>query len=577
MYYDLALFSVLIAAGYWGGYFVRQTSTRGYGAMQLAAAAAAGMGLWSRKTAGAEALGFAGAIGLGAGACLVVLGPMSRAFARRMAMAERFRTANALLSIAEVLAPGSGAADEKALVAAMRRIRDGHIEQTVEALSIAKRNAPADARLVIDERIAMLYLAAYRWDEAIAHAEATLIAQQSDDSDDRTKRSDAVEEIGPAGLRRALGVAPPVWVELLGAYGYTGDLGRAAQMLTRLEEVCARREGAAIWVHRGRMMFLALAGRVSAVQSLLDPRKSRHMSRAARAYWTAVAHERKGDAQAATAAYIKAKSQSRGRPRVLIERALERMPDIRSIEIPPVASEVIARVEASPAPEIGMDFRPRRAWATLGLLAAILTVSAAVSLRLGALSDLDHLVRAGAVSRELVYSGHWWRMASYALVHASGLHLWVNVIGLWTFGRWSENAFGSTRTLAIFAIAALGGAVGHLWAAPVDAAAGGSGAILGLLGAALVELAVHGQRHRTAENYGFWASVAVVILGQLGLDAIAGTADHWVQVGGFVTGAAMGLWMSPNARRRWSLHGARAIAFVYVLTCAVAATHLAMT
>lgn len=374
MYYELALYSAVIAAAYWGSYFVRRDSTRLYGLMQLGAAALAGLGILGRDAeAPPGALGFAGAVGIGAAACLIVVGPVVRALARRMAMAERFKIANALLSIAEVLAPGSGVGDEKALVTAMREIRDGNIEQTVEMLTLAKRRAPAEARLAIDERIAMLYLAAYRWEEAIAHAEATLMAAALG-ADDQAATSPAL------ALRRALGVAPPVWVELLGAYGYTGDLDRAARMLARLEEVCARRDDAAIWVHRGRMMFLALAGRVAAVEVLLDPRKSRHMSRAARMYWTAVAHERKGDASAATAAYIKAKSQSRGRPRALIERALERMPNIRSIDLPPAASEVVARVEASPPPEVVLRGHPR-GWAMRSLIAGVLIVVAAIAIR----------------------------------------------------------------------------------------------------------------------------------------------------------------------------------------------------
>src|SRR5439155_1590359 len=75
---------------------------------------------------------------------------------------------------ADVLAPGSGVGDEKALLGAMRELRDGNIERTVDALVAAKARAPAEARLAIDERIALLYLAAYRWGQAIAHADAHL-------------------------------------------------------------------------------------------------------------------------------------------------------------------------------------------------------------------------------------------------------------------------------------------------------------------------------------------------------------------------------------------------------------------
>ena len=214
MYYELALISVVIAAGYWGVFFVRQPQTRVYGAMLAAAAGLAGLGLYGRKLEDAPAaLGLFGAIGIGAAACLLVLGPLVRAAARRFAAGERFTMAQRLLDIADVLAPGSGVAEEKALLVAMREISGGHIDQTIGALTAAKDRAPAEAKLAIDERIAMLYLAAYRWDDAIAHAEAHLFAAAPPRGPN--------EIVTPAiALRRALGVAPPVGVELLGASGY---------------------------------------------------------------------------------------------------------------------------------------------------------------------------------------------------------------------------------------------------------------------------------------------------------------------------------------------------------------------
>jgi hypothetical protein len=240
MYYELALISVVIAAGYWGIYFVRGTHARTYGLMLLGAAGCAALGMYARKTEDApHLLGVVGAVGVGAAACLLVVGPLVRAMARRFAASERFAIAQRLLDVADALAPGSGVAEEKALLVAMREIRDGHIDPTIGALTAAKGRAPAEARLAIDERIAMLYLAAYRWDEAIAHAETHLLAAMSAHAD--------AAAIGPAGLRRALGIAPPVWVELLGAYGYKGNLDQAARMLARLEDVCAGRDDAAIW------------------------------------------------------------------------------------------------------------------------------------------------------------------------------------------------------------------------------------------------------------------------------------------------------------------------------------------
>ncbi|MFT3691993.1 MAG: rhomboid family intramembrane serine protease [Kofleriaceae bacterium] len=603
MYYELALISVLIAAGYWGLYFVRMPQTRTYGLMQLAACILSGIGLYHRRVGGADWGGIAGAIGVGTGACVLVLGPLVRAAARRFVGAERFKIAERLVDIADILAPGSGHGDEKQLIAAMREIRDGNIEQTVDALTAAREQTRhSEARLAIDERIAMLYLAAYRWDDAIAYAEKNLFGVQLEPSDSVItpmptadgKPAMRIERGSPPNsLRRVLGVAPPVWVELLGAYGYKGDLDRAAQMLARLEEVCAGRDDAAIWVHRGRMIFLALAGRVAAVQTLVAPAKSKHMSRGARAYWVAVAHERGGDARGATAAYTKARSQSRGRPRVLIDQALARLatrghdgakldgakldganPDGANpdgakrdlvdlnahvtvhrdhpIELTPLASELVAQVEAAPAPIVAIRERTPKPWATRVLTTSMFASAIAITLLVGDTSDLGVLVRSGAMVRGFIANGEWWRIISCNFIHVGGLHLLVNTLGLWFLGKLCEEMFGSIRTGAIFAISGVGAFIASDLASPVGVSAGASGAIFGLLGAIFVELTIHKQHHRAAWSRGMWGSIVVVALGQFGLDVFmySGITDQYAHLGGAAVGALCGAVFSPHAKFR---------------------------
>ncbi|HEX4452713.1 MAG TPA: rhomboid family intramembrane serine protease [Kofleriaceae bacterium] len=542
MYYELALISVVIAAGYWGVYFARGVQARTYGLMLLGAAACAALGLYARKTDGAPALcGIAGAIGLGTAACLLVVGPLVRATARRFAASERFAIAQRLLDVADVLAPGSGVAEEKALLVAMREIRDGHIDQTIGALTAAKDRAPAEARLAIDERIAMLYLAAYRWDEAIAHAETHLFAIAVP----------ALADVAPKpaiALRRALGVAPPVWVELLGAYGYKGDLDQAARMLARLEDVCAGRDDAAIWIHRGRMMFLALAGRVAAVEALVAPRAAKHMSRAARSYWYAVALDRHGDGRAARTAYEKARSQSRGRPRALIERALSRMPEATMIDVPPLASELVARVEAEAPPAVTVHAAPRGPWATRAIAVALLAWAGAIALFVGDSNDVGVVMRGGAMVRDFVAAGEWWRLVSAIFVHIGGLHLLVNAIGLWFLGRLCEELFGSVRMLAIFAVSGVVGAAASYLASPAGVSAGASGAVLGVLGAVFVEITLHRKLHRAAWRRGMWGGLAVVTVAQLIVDFMYPAIDQWAHAGGLVAGVLAGIALSPVAK-----------------------------
>ncbi len=568
MYYELALVSVAVAAAYWGVFFLRRkpNGSSTFGLMQLAAAGLSGLGLIGREYE-IPALGIAGAIGIGGGTCLLVVGPLVRGLARRFALAERLGIASRLLDVAELLAPGSGVAEEKALLGAMREIRDGHIEQTVDALTAAKDRAPVEARLAIDERIAMLYLAAYRWNDAIAHAEAHLFGA--------TQEPVAIDGKGP--LRAALGIAPPVWVELLGAYGRTGDLDRAATMLERLEDACIGRDDAAVWLHRARLMFLALAGRTTAVRTLTARRRARHMTAAARSYWVAVAHEYSGDRALATAAYEKARGRSRGKPRELIDQALARMATVVPAKLSEAATQIVARVEAAPPPK-WQPARSRSTWGTPAVTAAIAAVAAVIALALGPSADIGVLVRAGALVHTMVHQGEWWRLVTCIFIHVGGVHLVVNGIGLWILGRLTEELFGGARMIAIFAVAGLAGSGASYLASPVGISAGASGAIFGLLGAVFVELMLHRQRYRQAWKGGMMGSLAVVTVAQVGVGFLYPVIDQWAHGAGLLGGALAGLALSPSAS--WAsrnLIAGRVVAIGFGALVAVSAVMAART
>ncbi len=568
MTYELVLISVVIGAGYWGVFFVRRQphGTATFGLMQLAAALLAGLGLLGREVE-APWLGVAGAIGAGAGVCLLVLGPLVRMAARRLVAAEHVTAALRLLDLAELLAPGSGIAEEKALVRAMTEIREGRIEPTVEALTAARERAPAEARLAIDERIAMLYLAAYRWPEAIAYAEAHLLDSAPEHRPDE-----------PGALRSALGVAPPVWVELIGAYSRIGDLERAAQMLARLEDVCAERSDAAPWIHRARVVFLALAGRVDAVRVLVSRRQARHMSAAARSYWVAVAHEHAGDRASALVAFQKARSRSRGRPRALIDRELAELTAPRAAELAGAAGALVARLEAAPLPPPFRSARPSRPRAAWLVTAALIAVSATTAIAVGPTGDIGVMTRAGALVRGLVDGGEWWRLIACVFVHAGLTHLVFNVAGLLVLGRFAEDLFGSARMLAIFGVAGIAGAVASYLASPVGVSAGASGAVFGLLGAVFVEITWHRTRHRAAWKRGTWGGLAVVTVAQLGYDFLNPVIDQWAHVAGLAAGAVLGLALSPHARwARLGVHVGRALAVGVGLAALVAAVLVART
>jgi membrane associated rhomboid family serine protease len=85
-----------------------------------------------------------------------------------------------------------------------------------------------------------------------------------------------------------------------------------------------------------------------------------------------------------------------------------------------------------------------------------------------------------------VAHGDWWRLITAAFLHYGPLHLGMNMLALWWFGQPLEYALGRGRFLLLYLVSGLAGSAGALIDKPLVATVGASGAIFGILGAALV-------------------------------------------------------------------------------------------
>jgi membrane associated rhomboid family serine protease len=85
-----------------------------------------------------------------------------------------------------------------------------------------------------------------------------------------------------------------------------------------------------------------------------------------------------------------------------------------------------------------------------------------------------------------VAEGEWWRMVTAAFLHGNLIHLGLNMLMLWWIGGPVEEALGRGRFIALYFASALAGSAGALIASPNAFTVGASGAIFGILGAALV-------------------------------------------------------------------------------------------
>lgn len=170
------------------------------------------------------------------------------------------------------------------------------------------------------------------------------------------------------------------------------------------------------------------------------------------------------------------------------------------------------------------------------------------------------LLEHGMLTPRLVADGDWWRLLAAAFLHGGAVHLVFNLLMLWNLGPAIEQSLGSLRFAALYVASALFGNVAVcLLYDPRQPVIGASGAIFGLMGAA-VALNMRSGRHAFAflDFEGprrLFGTIAVnLVIGFL-LPFVSNTAH----IGGLLAGFAVTwLWLAPARRaapglRRWRL------------------------
>jgi membrane associated rhomboid family serine protease len=92
----------------------------------------------------------------------------------------------------------------------------------------------------------------------------------------------------------------------------------------------------------------------------------------------------------------------------------------------------------------------------------------------------------GVLFGPFVADGEYWRLFTAMFLHYGPFHLGMNMLALWWFGGAIEQALGRGRYLLLYLVSGLAGSAGALVFSPDSATVGASGAIFGILGAALV-------------------------------------------------------------------------------------------
>ncbi len=142
--------------------------------------------------------------------------------------------------------------------------------------------------------------------------------------------------------------------------------------------------------------------------------------------------------------------------------------------------------------------------------------------------------------------GDWWRIVTGGFLHASPLHLLMNMFLLWLLAKELEPSLGHLRFGLVYLVSLLGGSLGVIALSPDTMAVGASGAIFGLMGA-LVVLQLRARQNPWNTGLGGLVVINLVITFAIPGISIGG------HVGGLLAGALAGLFVTPETGPRTTL------------------------
>jgi membrane associated rhomboid family serine protease len=171
--------------------------------------------------------------------------------------------------------------------------------------------------------------------------------------------------------------------------------------------------------------------------------------------------------------------------------------------------------------------------------------------------------RNGALFGPSVEAGDWWRIITAGFLHSGVLHLAFNMYFLYFIGQLLEPAIGKLRFALIYFVSLLGGSFGALLLSPNAVTVGASGAVFGLMGAAILAMRARGIDPMQS-------GLGVTLLLNLGITFLIPNISIGGHIGGLIAGGIVGYLLFEVADRRRSSSVMPVLAACVVLGLALA-------
>ncbi len=506
--------------------FALRASPRSWGSAGVAAVLLAVVGVgYARRPAGA------GLVAAALWAALVLVPGFSQRLVQRWTLRQRFDLARWPATLAGLLHPFDGVRQQARLVRAIDLI-DRDDRPAAEAALRSLLAGPPRIAPVARLNLCRLDNDWAGWlDWVDAHVPR-----------DRLRRDPAL--VG--GTIRALGEAGRL-TEMVGL--------AAAVRLPHLP---------ALAVARGltRLSAFAFAGQPDRVDQLFAGALA-GLPPATRAFWLATADLAAGDAAAAHARLAAAEPTASPGVRGQMRHRRSHPPALAAAVLTPVDQLMLDQMDRAAADEdryAAAAGRTGRPWATYALVAANLAMFAAELVAgHGDATDVDVLVRLGALLPDVFATGDYRELFLANFLHLGTAHLAMNMLALLALGPFVERSMGRVNYVAVYLLSGLAALATvvvlqqhHL--AVAGPLVGASASIMALVGATAAVLLRGWVRERAAAAARRLRLVAVVLVVQV-------VFDHFVpQVSGaaHLAGAGYGFALAsllPHRRPRRPARG----------------------
>lgn len=483
----------------------------------------------------AQGLLFVLAVG---GFAALVVAPAILGYGMRLALRRgAYARAIQLLELRQLLQPGLGLERERQMLAGLALVTQGRGEEAVRVAQHQLANETMDGplRRAILERLLTLLVVERRFDEAFELFD---------------------REGGLVLVSQSAGVG----VTMVRAFGERGEIEAATRCLAVLEQSPAALDpGLGPMVNSARLGYLAHLGRVDELEPLLAEGSTvlPGITAQRRKLWRGIALGRAGRQEEARALWQQVVAEEELDPQaaeLARWRLGESEPIVVEEPLPEAAAALVELVQTRatayrPVPRPRGSFL-RTAPATALLLALVVGIHGALAFWGGGKPEpLEPwlLLRWGANFPLVSLSTEPWRLIASMFLHVNLLHLITNLVGLYMLGRFTEQLFGSWRFWTIYFVA---GVVGAATSAKIGGgllSVGASGAIFGLLGAALVGL--HALRGQVPDSWRRQLSINLLIV--IGLQVAIGMRfemiDNAAHFGGLGGGFLVALALRPRS------------------------------